>query len=103
MRRYFTLGRTVGALLTAALMAVSLTPLGAQSSDFAKVIYLQGDVRVMRGGPVALFKDSMVRPKEAVVTGPDGYAQFQISDGSTFEVFQNSTVVFHETFAPADF
>jgi hypothetical protein len=29
-----------------------------------------------------------------IVTGPDGYAAFEVSDGSTFEVFANSQVTF---------
>ena len=107
MRKDFTLARTVGTLLTAALLGVCLLPLGAQSTDFAKVIYLQGDVSVIRGGLVALFKDCtvgpcMVGPKEAIVTGPDGYAQFRIADGSTFEVFANSRVVFRDNFSATD-
>jgi hypothetical protein len=102
MHRRFTLGRTIVVLLTTALLGVCLLPLGAQSRDFAKVIFMQGDVRVIRGAPVALFKDWTVRPKETIVTGPDGYAQFQITDGSTFEVFANSQVVFHESFGLGD-
>jgi len=30
------------------------------------------------------------------VTGPDGYGRFQVADGSTFEVFANSKVIFRE-------
>jgi hypothetical protein len=35
-----------------------------------------------------------IKPLQVIVTGPDGYAQFQVSDGSTFEVFSNARVVF---------
>ena len=38
-----------------------------------------------------------VRQKWVIVTGPDSYAQFQVSDGSTFEVFSNARVVFRPT------
>jgi hypothetical protein len=32
--------------------------------------------------------------RQVIVTGSDGYAVFQVSDGSTFEVFPNSRVTF---------
>ena len=38
-----------------------------------------------------------LRQHEIIVTGPDGYARFQLSDGSTFDVYSNSKVVFRET------
>ena len=31
----------------------------------------------------------MVNQRQTIKTGPDGYAKFQVSDGSTFEVFPN--------------
>jgi hypothetical protein len=34
---------------------------------------------------------------EVIATGPDGSAMFKVSDGSTFEVFPNSRVVFRAT------
>jgi ferric-dicitrate binding protein FerR (iron transport regulator) len=37
-----------------------------------------------------------VQPRQIVITGPDGFAVFQVSDGSTFEVFPNARVVFRE-------
>lgn len=81
-------------LLFAALLGVSATALRAQSHEVATVIDLQGQVSVLRGGQVALFLNNSVRAKEEIVTGPDGYAKFQIRDGSTFEVFPNSRVTF---------
>ena len=48
------------------------------------------------GSPWALFEGNTVRPKQMVKTGPDGYARFQVSDGSTFEVFPNSQVMFRD-------
>ena len=85
-------------LLLAVAAGVSLTPLAAQSRDFAKVIDLQGQVSVDRGGAVPLFQNSTVRTKEEITTGPDGHAVFQLSDGSSFEVFPNSRVAFRDTF-----
>jgi hypothetical protein len=40
-----------------------------------------------------------VGAQEVIVTGPDGHAVFQIGDGSTFEVFPNSRVAFHDTYS----
>ena len=37
-----------------------------------------------------------------IKTGADGYAKFQVSDGSTFEVFPNSEVVFRKTYGIGD-
>ena len=84
---------------TLLLAAVSLAPLAAQ--DFgaaAKVVTLSGRVSVLRdGNEWALTVGSPVQPKQIVITGLDGYAQFQLADGSTFEVFQNSKAVFRST------
>src|SRR5260370_11203365 len=44
-----------------------------------------------------MFKGGTVKQQQIIVTGPDGYAQFQISDSSTFEVFPNSRLVFRPT------
>ncbi|MEI9974175.1 MAG: FecR family protein [Ignavibacteriota bacterium] len=85
-------------------MGVSISDLQAQSNEAATVLELQGQVSVARSGQlVPLFsKDTAgvradhwtVRAKEEIVTGPDGHAIFQISDGSTFEVFPKSRVTF---------
>jgi len=53
----------------------------------------------MDGGylkPVSI--GSQINQKQLIVTGPDGFAKCQVlSDGSTFEVYPNSKVVFRET------
>jgi len=83
-------------LLVAAAVVVSLAPLRAQDTA-AKALVINGDVSVLRdGGPWALFEGNTVQPKQMVKTGPDGYARFQVSDGSTFEVFPNSQVMFRD-------
>jgi len=102
MHRRYTLSEAVGTLLAVAVFGVCLTPVQAQSDEVAKAIYLSGRVSVMRGGEVALNLNDPVRTKEIIVTGPDGYAKFQIADGSTFEVFQNSRVTFRDTFNPME-
>jgi hypothetical protein len=96
----FTLSRTVRTLLIAATVGVCLAPLRAQ--DFTATVLTQiGQVSVMtdaRGYDMrALSQGMAIRPQQLIVTGPDGYAQFQVSDGSTFEVFSNARVMFRPT------
>jgi hypothetical protein len=51
----------------------------------------------MRGGIAqALFVGNVVKRQELIVTGSDGYAKFAAHDGSYFEVFSNSKVLFHD-------
>jgi len=91
-----TLSGMVRPLLVAAAVVVSLAPLRAQDTA-AKALVINGDVSVLRdSGPWALFEGNTVRPKQMVKTGADGYARFQVSDGSTFEVFPNSQVMFRD-------
>ncbi len=91
-------GFTARTLLLAAAV-VCLAPLSAQ--DFgaaARVVSMTGRVSLLRdGGEWALNPGSAVQPKQIVITGPDGYAKFELADGSTFEVFQNSKTVFRAT------
>src|SRR5262245_18536643 len=89
---------SVRALLTAAALAVSLTPLSAQDPT-AKVLVQVGQVSVLRsGGDLrALSVGQSIPTQQVIVTGPNSYAQFQVSDGSTFEVFENSRVIFRES------
>ena len=91
---HMTLSGMVRPLFVAAALVVSLAPLQAQDTA-AKALVINGDVSVLRdGGPWALFEGNTVRPQQIVKTGADGYARFQVFDGSTFEVFPNSQVVF---------
>jgi hypothetical protein len=61
----------------------------------AKVVQLTGQVSVLRdSAPWALEIGDSVQVKQVIITGADGYALLQVSDGSTFEVFQNSRVTF---------
>ena len=86
----------VASALLAATLAVSLAPpLQAQQTAVARVLEMTGRVSVLRDNVEwALNVGSPVQPKQIVRTGPDGYAKFQLSDGSTFEVFQDSQAVF---------
>jgi hypothetical protein len=92
-----TLSPTVRTLLFAAAVGVCLSPLRAQDTR-ATVLAQIGQVSVMtdpRGYDVQPLSQGMaVKPQQLIVTGPDGWAQFQVSDGSTFEVFSNARLVF---------
>lgn len=83
-------------LLVAAAAAVCLAQ--PRLPDYnAKVIEQVGQVSALGGqGLVALFMGDAVKPQQTIVTGRDGYARFQVSDGSTFEVFPDSRMVFRE-------
>jgi hypothetical protein len=87
-------------LMAASLVLFSI-PGWAQSLDndtgVAQIIALSGQVSVLRDStPWALQLGNTIKPGQFVVTGPDGFAIFKVSDGSTFEVYQNSRVVFRE-------
>lgn len=82
-------------LLMAAMAAVCAFPGMAQSAAVARVLQMQGRVSLIQdNNEIPLYNGSSVQPKQLIRTGPDGYAKFQLSDGSTFEVFQNAQVVF---------
>ena len=56
---------------------------------------MTGQVSALRDDvPWALSVGDVVKPAQIVVTGVDGYAEFQVADGSHFEVFPNSRVAF---------
>lgn len=61
----------------------------------ARVLVMSGQVSALRDDvPWALSVGDTVAVQQVVITGPDGYAEFLVADGSHFEVFQNSRVVF---------
>ena len=93
MLQRFTLSRNVRMLLVAAALVVCLAPLGGQDVYNATVIEQVGQVSIQDAGYLkALSVGSPVRQQQTIVTGPDGYAKFRVSDGSTFEVFNNAQV-----------
>jgi hypothetical protein len=76
---------------------VCLAPVQAQQDYAAKVLFESGQVsRLKDGVPQAIYLGESLQVKQIIVTGPDSYAKFQITDGSTFEVFENSTVTFRD-------
>jgi hypothetical protein len=65
--------------------------------EAAKVVSLTGQVSVLRDSqPWALNVDDLVQTQQVILTGPDGYAKFRTSDGSTFEVYPSSNVIFRK-------
>ncbi len=83
----------LGLLALAGLLAVQA--LGADPSAAARLGAADGQVSVLRNGEMwALFAGSTVRVGEMIVTGPDGVARLEISDGSFFYVYPNSRVMF---------
>lgn len=92
-------------LLLLAAVLLPVRPANAQSDSVATVVRMQGMVSVMKDASTyhtALFQGSTVKPGQMIVTGADGYALFQVEDGSTFEVFQNSQVKFKTTMSIGD-
>lgn len=88
-----------GVLLLAATLGVSVaqTPSFPVPETAATVSVLSGRAEIWRDGqPWALHPGQPVRPGQEVRTGPDGYVLFTVADGSTFEVFPNSHVVFRD-------
>ncbi|MBI3696859.1 MAG: FecR domain-containing protein [Acidobacteria bacterium] len=76
-------------------MALGAHLRAADLTAAAKVALADGRVSVLRNGDLlALFAGNTVRVGETIVTGEDGIARLEISDGSSFEVYPNSRVVF---------
>lgn len=91
-RKYRTAGRV---LPLAAALGLCLCQVQAQPGPAAKVLTLTGQVSLLRdGSPWALKTGDLVLPRQIIITGPDGMAAFQVSDGSTFHVFPDSRVMF---------
>ena len=107
-----TLGETVaavwtkrsrGALACLALLWVLGALPGVLHAQFgsgegaATLASAVGEVSVLRSGSVwALFPNNTVQPGETIVTGPDGFAEFRVADGSSFQVYPDSRVVFRK-------
>ena len=61
----------------------------------ARVVALGGDVSVLKGSyPWILTVGDTIQMQQVVVTGDDGFAEFELADGSTFQIFPNSRVTF---------
>jgi hypothetical protein len=110
MLRRLTFARAVHTLLIAAAFVVSLTPMYAQcvldrNSSGAMVLVQSGDVSQLgdrAGYRVTIKPCGIVNQQQVIKTGADGYAKFQVSDGSTFEVFPNTELTFRKTYGIGD-
>jgi hypothetical protein len=86
----------------AAAALVFLRPLSAQTAA-ATLELMTGQVSILQdanrpSSATALFVGTPIKAKQMVLTGPNSYAKFRLTDGSAFEVFENSKVVFHEDY-----
>jgi ferric-dicitrate binding protein FerR (iron transport regulator) len=85
------------AVLLLAAMSVVSSAQALPNDPAAKVVSLTGAVSVLKDNqPWALSVGDSVQVKQVIVSGPDGHAVFQVSDGSTFEVFPNSYITFRK-------
>jgi hypothetical protein len=85
------------ALAAAAVVCSAQMPPIDSSNYGAKVIELTGRVSVLRDTTQwALNVGDQVQVRELIITGVDGQAKFRVSDGSTFDVYPNSRVVFRK-------
>jgi hypothetical protein len=83
-------------LLLAALTLFCSAAYGEDGA--ARVTVSTGQVSILRDSEQwVLGVGDSVRPRQTIVTGADGFAILQVSDGSTFEVYPNSRVVFRDT------
>ena len=64
----------------------------------AKAVYVDGQVSRVEGTelPWALSAGERVPVKQAITTGPNSFARFEVQGGSSFEIFSNSKVLFRE-------
>ena len=92
---------TVVKLSLVVAMTASLCPAeswftgSAEAAATAKTV--DGRVSVLRDfREWAISVNDKVKVQETIVTGNDGHALFEVSDGSTFEVFPNAKVVFRK-------
>lgn len=103
MTRLFQSGawQAAAVLMTAAAAFAQVSPQRFQDAAArpanvqATLVSVSGRVSVMKDStPWALNVGDVVTPRQMVMTGPDGFALFEVNDGSTFEVFPDSRVVF---------
>jgi ferric-dicitrate binding protein FerR (iron transport regulator) len=70
-------------------------PSPVEINGAAKLLSFTGQISVLRSDYAwALNVGGIVNRQEVIVTGPDGWGVFQVADGSKFEVFPNSRIVF---------
>ena len=84
-------------LAVTAVVCLAQMPPVDSANYAAKVMELTGQVSVLKDAtPWALNVGDLVQVRQLIMTGPDGQARFRVSDGSTFDVYPNSRVVFRK-------
>ena len=92
--RFAFAAAVLATVMSGSLCAQSRQPM-TETSGAAQLVSFKGQVSVLRGSdPWALNVGDYVQPMQVIVTGSNGSAVFQIADGSTFEVYPKSRVVF---------
>ena len=90
-------GLVGGLLVTAAVQICSAQLFPVSQAAAAKVLTMTGQVSVLRDSePWALNVGDLIQAQQVILTGPDGYAKFETSDGSTFEVYPSSNIIFRK-------
>ncbi len=63
----------------------------------ANVLTVSGQVSILKDSRlIALSGGELVQVTQTIVSGPDGHAMLQVTDGSTIEVMPNSQMVFRK-------
>jgi hypothetical protein len=97
MRMRGNAGLIAGLLAAITGMVCSAQQLSLPNDSAGQIVSMTGQVSVLRDGePWALNLGDKVQIQQVIVTGADGYAKFQVSDGSFFEVYPNSNVIFRK-------
>jgi hypothetical protein len=95
VRRQFAACAAPAVVVVSLLVLATVSSLAADPAVTARAVQLSGRVSVEgNGGLWAIQGNGEIQPGQAIVTGPDGYAVFQLDDGSRFEVFPESKVIF---------
>jgi ferric-dicitrate binding protein FerR (iron transport regulator) len=83
-------------LLLAVTASVCLAQLPSSANTVATAVSVQGQVSILKDGHVlwAVSVGDKIPLQTPITTGPNGHAIFQVSDGSTFEVYPNSLATF---------
>ncbi len=100
LRPQIRLFALAGIILAGSAFVCAQTPLPDQPlanlGGAAKLLNFTGQISVLRDSTAlwALNSGDVVQPEQVIVTGTDGWGVFQVADGSKFEVFPNSRVIF---------
>jgi hypothetical protein len=85
----------IATVMASSLCAQISHPPMPDTSGAAQLLQGSGQISVLRDStPWALNNGDYVQPGQVIVTGSDGSGMFKVADGTTFEVFPRSKVVF---------